>query len=161
MLAMARTRSHSAGREVWALARAQHGVVTRAQLLDAGLSRAAIEHRVQRGRLHCLYPAVFVVGRPELTQQGRWMAAVLACGASAALSHTSAGELWGVIEARGRPVHVSLPRPVDRRPVGITTHRRDRLADWVIEHDGIPVTSPSQTLIDLATSSRPVTSRPP
>ena len=74
---------------VWALARRQHGVVTRRQLLELGFSREAINHRIERGRLHRVYDGVYAVGRRELTRHRRWMAAVLACGDGAALSHAS------------------------------------------------------------------------
>src|ERR1700760_2731957 len=64
----------------WALARGQHGVVTRRQLLALGLTPRGIEHRVARGRLHVVGRGVYAVGRPDLTRNGRWMAAILAGG---------------------------------------------------------------------------------
>ncbi|HXS46504.1 MAG TPA: type IV toxin-antitoxin system AbiEi family antitoxin domain-containing protein [Solirubrobacterales bacterium] len=67
------------GREVWGLATSQHGVVTRRQLLDLGLSAQAIQHRIAKGRLHRAERGVYAVGRPGLDRPGRWMAAVLAC----------------------------------------------------------------------------------
>jgi len=147
---MATSRSQSTGGRVWRLARAQHGVVTYAQLIGLGLSPAAIKHRVRRGRLHRIRPGVFALGRPDLTDRGHWMAAVLSCGAGAALSHISAGELWGVLKQRPGPIHVSLPSPIQRRPAGIIVHRSTVLADHRVERDRIPVTSPSQTLIAVA-----------
>lgn len=72
----------------------QHGVVARRQLLALGFSAKAIEHRIASGRLRQLWPGVYVVGRPEVSERGRWMAAVLACGPKAMLSHHSAAELW-------------------------------------------------------------------
>ncbi|MGH2924331.1 MAG: DUF559 domain-containing protein [Solirubrobacterales bacterium] len=150
MLAMASIRSRSKGAAVWRLARAQHGVVTRAQLRELGLGRAAIEHRLRRGRLHRIHLGVYAVGRPELTRHGRRMAAVLNCGPGAALSHLSAAELWGIVKPRPGPIHVSLPSTAHRRPQGITVHRRRRLHDEVVAKDGIPITSPTLTLIDIA-----------
>src|SRR5213080_2878946 len=94
---------------VWTLARRQHGVVARRQLLELGFSRQAIDHRIRRGRLHRVHNGVYAVGRPELTRHGRWMAAVLACGDGAALSHRSAAELWGICAWLDHLVQVTLP----------------------------------------------------
>jgi hypothetical protein len=71
----------------------QHGVVTRQQLLDIGLSSDAIDRRLG-GSLHRIHGAVYAVGHPKITRQGRYMAAVLACGRDAVLSHRSAGAHW-------------------------------------------------------------------
>src|SRR5215212_9578539 len=91
---------HSVGRAVWELAGRQHGLVTRRQLLELGLSADAIKHRIAKGRLHPVWRGVYAVGRPELTRYGWLMAAVLACGPGAALSHESAAELWEIRERR-------------------------------------------------------------
>src|SRR3954468_11249584 len=132
---------------VWSLARAQHGVVSRAQLLACGLGADAIKHRVARGRLHPVARGVYAVGRRELTRDGRWMAAVLSCGPRAVLSHTSAAALWGI--APERRLEGSLPLPPDRRRRDLVVHRRRELR--ATRHRGIPVTTPIDTLIDLAT----------
>lgn len=135
---------------VWDLARRQHGVVTRRQLLDTGLGSDSIKHRVSKGRLHPLGRGVYVVGRPEVGQKGRWMAAVLSCGSGALLSHRSAAALWGLLEPP-KGIDVVVPRGTRRRRPGITAHRRTDLRP---EHrrqiDGIPVTDPVSTLVDLA-----------
>ena len=137
--------------DVWALARRQHGVVTRAQLLDLGLTRHAIDHGVARARLHPVCAGVYALGRPELGRHGRWMAAVLACGPNAVLSHASAAALWA-IGAHDRPEsEVSVPVPGTRRRPGIVVHRRRTLRpDDVTYRLDIPVTTPVLTLIDLA-----------
>src|ERR1700733_14237344 len=94
----------------WELSRRQHGVLTRGDLLALGFSEKGIKHRVATGRLHPLAAGVYAVGRPELTPHGRWMAAVLACGDDAMLSHRSAAELWGIgREWEGR-IDVSIRR---------------------------------------------------
>jgi predicted transcriptional regulator of viral defense system len=89
-------RDAERNRRAWELARRQHGVVARRQLLALGFSKRAIEHRVGRGRLHVVAHGVYAVGWPELTRRRRWMMAVLACGDGAALSHRSAAALWGI-----------------------------------------------------------------
>jgi very-short-patch-repair endonuclease len=139
---------------IWALVRRQHGVVARWQLLDAGLSSEAVRHRIREGRLHPLFRGVYAVGRPQVTPYGRWMAAVLACGEEAHLSHRSAAALWGLPTRRTEEIHVSMPvhRRGRRRP-GIVVHRRTLLGpDDRATHREIPVTAPIATLIDLATS---------
>jgi hypothetical protein len=78
------------------LANRGHGVVSRAQLTELGLGRGAIEDRVARGSLHPVYRGVYAVGHGLLSRHGRWMAAVLAAGPDAVLSHRSAAELWGI-----------------------------------------------------------------
>jgi very-short-patch-repair endonuclease len=134
------------------MVRRQHGVVTRAALLELGFGSRSIEHRVASGRLHLVSPGVYAVGRPELTPRGRWMAAVLACGDGAVLSHRSAAELWGIgYEERGR-IDVSIRRKSKITRKGITVRARPSLdAGSVVRRFGIPVTHPVQTLIDLAT----------
>ena len=97
----------------WRIARQQHGLITRAQLLELGYTRHAIRHRVSTGRLHPIHRGVFVVGRPELDMPGRCMAAVLASGPESMVSHQTAAELWGVRPPRGGPVEIS----VRRRPI--------------------------------------------
>jgi hypothetical protein len=107
-------------------------------------SAKAIKHRVANGRLHPKYRGVYAVGRPELSRCGKWMAAVLACGDDSALSVSSGGALWGF--AREDGLHVSAP--TDRDHKGITCHRRATFE--VTTKWNIPVTTPIQTLLDLA-----------
>jgi very-short-patch-repair endonuclease len=128
-------------------------VVTRHQLVALGLTRRGIEHRIARGRLHPVGWGVYAVGRPELTQKGRWMAAVLACGGEgvAALSHSSAAALLGVGAERAAGIEVTRRAEAPARVAGVKVHRRPGLRPgWCVLHEGIPVTSPVQTLIDLA-----------
>src|SRR5947208_10213846 len=94
---------------LWRLARSQHGVVARRQLLALGFSDEAIKHRLRKGRLHRVYQGVYAVGRPELTRHGMWMAALLSCGEQAVLSHASAAALWGIRDKEGRQIEVSVP----------------------------------------------------
>lgn len=135
--------------EVMALAARQHGVVTRAQLLQLGLSPGAITYRMRTGRLHAVQVGVYAVGRPELTRLGRWMAAVIGCGGDAVLSHQSAAELWQVRRASTREIEVSVPPDQARRRAGIVVHRQALVASDVTKQRGIPVTTPARTLVDL------------
>jgi very-short-patch-repair endonuclease len=134
--------------EIWRLVRQQHGVVSRQQLLDAGLTGHAVDHRLATGRLHVVWRGVFAVGRPQLTREGLFMAAVLACGEGAALSHASAAELWAIRRAHAGPLEVSVPAGRNPRRRGIRTHRRTSVK--TTRHKGISVTSAVQTLIDMS-----------
>jgi very-short-patch-repair endonuclease len=121
------------------------------QLRALGFRPKAIEHRIAKGRLHPIWRGVYAVGRGELTQHGWWMAAVLACGEGAVLSHMDAAALWEIRPKRRGDIEVSVPMracPVRR---GIIVHRRTGLtpAD-VTRRQGIPVTSPICTVIDIA-----------
>lgn len=152
---MADRKRQSIERRVWGLVRLQHGVVSRGQLKALGYSPSAIHHRVVGGRLHLVARGVFAVGRPELTRHGRWMAAVLSSGGgdvggAAVLSHGSAAALFGFgAEGTGR-IEVSVLGGA-RSHHGLRVHRRTRWrAGSVGVCDRIPVTSPVQTLIDLA-----------
>jgi very-short-patch-repair endonuclease len=148
----AQTRQGSArSRQAWELAERQHGVIARRQLLALGLTAHAIKHRVSTGRLHPARRGVYAVGRPTLTQRGRWMAAVLACGDDAVLSHSSAAMLWRIREGPRSPIELSIPSQSHREGAGLRIHRRRSLQDRdLTTRHGIPVTSPVQTLIDIA-----------
>ena len=149
---MAPKSPDSAISAVWRLARRQHGVVSRAQLLRFGLSQEWIRHRIARGRLHPIRRGVYAVGRPEVSQLGHWIAAVLSCGDQAALSHESAAALWRIRSAPQGTIDVSVPAPRDPRPPGVRVHQRSNLlSEDVVERHNIPLTSPALTLIDLAT----------
>jgi very-short-patch-repair endonuclease len=128
--------------------------VTREQLVRLGLTRHGIQHRIARGRLHPIGRGIYAVGRPELTQQGRWMAAVLACGgpAKAAISHSSAAALFKIGVEQVSAIEVSRLSSTSIQIPGLRVHRRPNLKDgWYGFYEGIPVTSPVQTLVDLAT----------
>jgi len=121
-------------------------------LLGLGFSEGSIKHRVDRGRLHPVGRGVYAVGQPHLTREGRWMAAVLACGEAAALSHRSAGALWGIGVERAGRIDVSIRRKSDVRRPGIHVRVRPSLsAGDVGSRRRIPVTTLVRTLIDLAT----------
>jgi len=130
-----------------ALAARQHGLVTRGQLVALGLGTSAIDERAERGRLHRVHRGVYKVGYPGLTRNGKFMAAVLACGDGSALSHLSAAVLWGIVADRGAMVHVTAE--TRRRVRGIVVHEAPLQGERV-RRAGIAVTTPARTLVDLA-----------
>jgi very-short-patch-repair endonuclease len=139
----------SVDRIVARLAEQQHGVVGRTQLKGLGLTARSIDGRLQRGRLHLIHRGVYAVGHRLLTKKGRWMAAVLACGVGAALSHRAAGQLLEIIPLGDGLPEVTRPKGW-RSQSGIVQHRSPLSPDEVEVVEGIPVTGLSRTLFDLA-----------
>jgi len=135
-------------RVAWVAAR-QHGVISYAQLINAGLTEAGIKRRVTAGWLHRVHRGVFAVGHAGLTPRGFWAAAVLSGGDGAALSHRSAAALWGIWRDGDRPAITS--NGINRRGApGVETHvGRLRPGDTLLV-DGIRVTKVARTLLDLA-----------
>ena len=131
------------------LAGRQHGVVGREQLLGLGIGRRAIERRIERGALHSIHRGVYAVGHRALDVDGRWMAAALACGSGAALSHRSAGQLWRLLQRSASMPEVTRPTFFRARS-GILAHRSPLPPDETARVREIPVTSVSRTLLDLA-----------
>ena len=101
-------RKRATNADVARIATQQHGVITLAQLPGVGLSSAAVTRRVQTGRLFRVHRGVYAVRHTALGNEGRWMAAVLASGKGAVLSHRSAAELWAMLPARGGPVDITI-----------------------------------------------------
>lgn len=138
-------------RAIALLAARQHGVVARWQLLELGLTASAIEYRVSIGRLHLVHRGVYAVGHDDLDVRGRWMAAVLACGRRAVLSHRSAARLWGIADAASPRIDVTAPGQGGTVRKAIRRHRVRRLpSEDTTTADEIPVTTVARTLFDLA-----------
>jgi very-short-patch-repair endonuclease len=135
-----------------ALAGRQHGVVTRAQLRALGVGDHGVYARVRTGRLHRAYRGVYAVGHRRLTREGRLIAAVLACGHGAVLSHASAAALWEIRASAATVIDVTVPSQNGRTRVpGIRIHRSRRLGPGdVTRKDGIAITTVARTLLDLA-----------
>jgi very-short-patch-repair endonuclease len=126
----------------------QHGSVSRPQLLALGLSPAAISRRLLAGRLIRLHTGVYAVGDLALPPGGRIMAAILATGDGAVASHRTAAMIWGILKWLGWP---EVTSPGRRRPrPGLIPHTSPLLADEVTIRNGVPLTTPSRTLLDLA-----------
>lgn len=129
----------------------QFGQVSRRQLLELGLGAEAIRHRVSTGRLSRVRRGVYGVSGAPPTREGRWMAAVLACGDDAVLSHLSAAALWRLTERDPAVIDTSLPGRSRRLHEGLRVHRPRHLdPEDCTRRTGIPVTTVARTLIDLA-----------
>jgi predicted transcriptional regulator of viral defense system len=134
------------------LASRQHGVVATRQLDALGYSKSSVAKAANVGRLHRLHRGVYAVGHRTLTWEGRCMAAVLASYPSVA-SHLSAAWLWGLMRSRPETLHVTCrsPRPGKRKFV---VHHAGLARADLARRDGIPVTSLSRTILDVAVTSR-------
>lgn len=135
--------------EVAALARRQYGVVARRQLIALGIGEDAIQHRLAIGRLHLLHQGVYAVGHRLIPREGRWIAAVLASGPEAVLSHWSAAHLWMIRPNSRTVIDVTVPRK-SRSWKGIRRHHSSLPADERTVEEGIPVTTVPRTILDLA-----------
>jgi hypothetical protein len=133
------------------LAERQHGVVSLPQLQFLGLSARAVRDRVAAGRLTRIHRGVYAVGHARLTLRGHWMAAVLAYGPHAALSHRSAAALHGIRPDNRPKTDVTLPSRSARSRPGIDVHASMTLTEADLTNVyGIPCTSLARTLLDLA-----------
>jgi hypothetical protein len=143
------------GRAVAELSAAQHGVVSLAQLRDVGLGDSAVRERIACARLVRIHEAVYATGHAPLSLNGRWMAAVLACGPGAALCGHSAAAALGLIE-RDRGPEVTSPGRCGKARHAITVRQRSLLLPRDrTTVDGIPCTSVGRTLLDLAAVMHP------
>jgi very-short-patch-repair endonuclease len=136
----------------------QHGLVSRAQLHGIGLSASAIDRRITNGGLHRIRPGVYAVGHRALLPRARLMAAVLACGPGAVVSHASAAALWGIRPSAATRIDVTV---ADRRRgrAGVRVHHAPLPPEHVTVVDGIPVTTIERTIVDLAAAVRPAVLR--
>ena len=149
---MARKNAQEMAREAWTLAKRQGWAIGRGQLLDIGYTSEAIDVRLGDGRLHPVFAGVYAVGRPHLERQGAFIAAVLACGPGAALSHQSAAERYGIRLPHSGPIHVSVRYPRAPRTRGVAVHRRQEFE--ATTHGGIAVTTITCTIVDMAARLR-------
>jgi hypothetical protein len=144
------TLTHPAGDKVdgplSVIAARQHGLVTAGQLVHLGLGRNGISQRVKRA-LHRIHRGVYAVGHAALSRLGEFLAAVLAAGPGAALSHDTCAELFEVRRWPAAEIHVSAPRR--RRIPGVRTHCTPLGPLDVVVFRGIPVTNVARLLVDL------------
>ncbi len=124
-----------------------------AELRACGLNDRAVLVRVRNGRLHQLHRGVYAVGHVDLSLEGRFLAAVKACGPGAVLSHYSAAALWGFVEWDDRFPEVTVLGTSTRSHRGVRVHRTSLLErSDIFRHRGIAMTSPAWTLMDLASA---------
>jgi hypothetical protein len=142
----------SVDRLIAEIADRQYGLVTWEQLLGLGVGKQGIVERVRSGRLHRVHRGVYSVGHGVLRREAHWLAAVLACGSGAVLSHRSAAALWEIAADSTTAVDVTVPTQNGRRGRrGIRVHRSGRLSPAeVTVQEGIPVTTVARTLLDYA-----------
>ena len=144
-----RPKARTVERLLARIARQQHGNVTRAQLLAAGITPAEIRTRVRSGALLTEHRGVYRVGHRGPSVEARYVAAVLACGEGARLSGLAAAHVLGLI--KGRPPSPEVTAPTERRVRGIRTRRsRDLNVEDGTTWRGIAVTTVARTLVDLA-----------
>jgi predicted transcriptional regulator of viral defense system len=138
-------------REIQALAARQHGVISLPQLQSAGLTASAVRNRVAAGKLQRLHQGVYVVGLAKPSREARYIAAVLACGPGAALSHRSAADLLGLRRCSRPTIEVTAPRRTGKSRPAIEVHRATGLEPRDVTYvNGIPCTTVARTLLDLA-----------
>jgi Protein of unknown function (DUF559) len=133
------------------VAERQHGLVSRQQLRDLGMTEAGIANAIARDRMYRIFREAFAVGHTRVGKRGRLLAAVLSCGPGSVVSHGSAAFLLGLWEFEPAEVDVIAPIQMGRKIGGI--RRRFVPAPSAKEskrHDGVPTTTPPRTIVDLA-----------
>ena len=131
------------------LASRSHGVVTRRELLAAGVTAGEIKHRLGSGALLTQHRGVYRVGHEAPSTEARYLAAVRAAGDEAALSGRAAAHLYSLI--KGSPPPAEITAPTERRVKGVNTRRCRSLGRRdVTTFHGIPITTVPRTLTDLA-----------
>jgi hypothetical protein len=128
------------------------GIVSRAQLLSAGIGNSVVARALGSGRLHRIHAGVYAAVAPELlTEKGQLLAAVLAAGEGALLSHGTAAWRWRIIPAAPSVMQLAVPQP-RTAPAGVALHQSGRLRADDVTHNGrFPTTTVARTLLDLAT----------
>ncbi len=137
------------------LATTQEGIVGRQQLLRLGFTSSSIQRLITAKHLHGLHDGVYAVGHPVVSVRGRWIAALIAGGPGAVLSHGTAAAVWDLRESVGSQVHVTAGRGHGPR-AGIRFHRaRSMHLEDRARRAGLPVTSVARLLLDLAAETPP------
>src|SRR5436305_2104854 len=129
------------------LAVRQHGLLLRAQVLDVGLTDAMIDHRIRSGRWARVCPGLYRLAGVPVSWRQRALAACLVAGPGAVVSHRSAAVLWGVSGFRPGRVEITVPPGGSNRSTLARVHRSPVQG---VRRDGVPVTSPARTIVDLA-----------
>ena len=148
-----RTAPRITDRRIIDLAQRHHDIVSLEQLRSLGVTPSGVRTRHDARLLHLQHRGVYSVGRRHATRYGRWLAAVLACGDGAVLSHRSAGAAWGVVRRDGARIDVTMPTrngPPPGRRIARRRPRRPLQPHEVTTVAGIPVTTVAPALLDLA-----------
>jgi predicted transcriptional regulator of viral defense system len=142
--------------EIAWIANRQHGLISLEQLEGMGMDRRTVAARERSGRLHRIHRGVYSVGHVSSTPEATFLAAVLACGPGAVLSHESAAALWGFWKPYDAAIHVMAPNRRGRSPAGIVPHRDGCLpSSNRTEFHRVPCTTVARTLLDLAAALPP------
>lgn len=148
---MARISHSDRNRRLARLAASQYGVASRSQLRQLGQSDDTIDRALRAGTLHPVFRGVFAIGHPRIGERGRMLAATLACGEGAVVSHRGAAALMGLLDKAPASIDVIAPGQRGRAIGGIRWHDVRRPDPWETgTFDGVPCTSPARTLVDLA-----------
>ena len=125
------------------------------------MGSSTIDRWIRNGHLHQLHRGVYAVGHSRINREASWLAGVLACGAGAVLSFGAAGQSRGIVSPHQRlAVHVTVPRRSGADPKGVTVHRVRNLDRRDVSTDrGIPTTTATRTVWDLATALSPLGTR--
>lgn len=151
ILSYMRAGSAPPGRVLARIAARQHGVVSREQVLALNVGSTWVHRATEHGLLHPLHLGVYAVGHRKVTRLGMFMAAVMAAGEDALLGYRASGLHWAFLDRPHRVLEVVVAGPRTRYRPGVVIHRTRRLPpDHRAVKDGIPVTSPQRTLVDLA-----------
>jgi very-short-patch-repair endonuclease len=142
---------HPRNGEIARICHRQHGLITLEQLEALGLTVQTIHERLIAGRIHRIHQRVYSLTPGVMTQRGKFMAAVLACGPGAVLSHRSAAYLWGLVDSWEPPIDVTAPNRRGRSPDGVAAHRDGSLQpiDKTTLY-GVPCTTVARTVLDFA-----------
>lgn len=138
------------GQSIAALAAQQRGLVTRQQLLAAGIPERSVSRRLAAGRLHRLHRGVYLVGHPVPPPLALELAALLACGPTAVLSHRTAAVLWRFLPSWAGPVEVIAPDRRCRPRPGLKPHAAKLQRPEITTRQALRITTPARTLADLA-----------
>lgn len=138
------------------LASGQRFLITRDEVFDLGGSDEMVVSRLESGLWTRVHPGVYQIDRRPLDRESRLLAAALACGPDARVSHRAALVLWGMDGVTRAPLEVTMPFGNLAVPDGVIVHR-SRRATPKREHRGIPVSSPERTILECSLYLPPIT----
>lgn len=151
-----RLASHPIDRGVAAIARLQRGSVSTPQLRALGVTPTMTRVRERAGRLHRIHRGVYLVGHASLDAEAQIVAALLAAGPRAVVSHGTAAWLWGLVEEPPALPHLTIVGGARRPGAGFVLHRtRALVSEDVTRHRGLPITTPARMILEVAETASP------